>query len=132
MVSSDHWQPAQATIFRKGDNQAGEQHYRLAEEDDDCVEITGPIVAGRILGDPFENIYSVTMETRGTGANGPIKFSVEVPPEGLRVSVPGDPMSVEQSDVVNAILGSRIPRGRKKRLVIATGALTPGMRKGEA
>ena len=133
MVSSDHWQPVQTAVFRKGAEgaQKVQQHYRLSDAEEDCVEITGPIVEGRLCGDPFEDVYSVTMETRGTGANGPIKFSVEVPPEGVRVTLPGDPLSLTQQDVVNAIVASKIPRGRKKRLVIATAAVTPGMRKGD-
>ncbi len=134
MVSSDHWQPIQTSFFRKANNGAerGLPYYRLSDDEEDCVEIAGPEVEGRIVGDPFEGVLTVTMESRGPGANGQIRFTVEVPPEGLRVAVHGDQVSPRQQDVINAIVASKtIPRGKRKRIVVATGALIPGMQKDE-
>jgi hypothetical protein len=134
MVSSDHWQPLQTSFFRKAANstEQNNQHYRLSDDEEDCVEIVGPMLEGRIVGDPFEGELTVTMESRGPSAGGQIKFTVEVPPEGLRVAVHGERLAPKQQDVINAIVASKtIPRGKRKRIVVATGALIPGIKKGE-
>jgi hypothetical protein len=116
VIESEHWRPAADSVFR------GKPHPNTARTAAaGAALLNGPVVDGRIDGNPLGDEPKATLEPRVENVDGPIEFSIRVARDSFVVTPRGAPaVSGTQKAVLDALFADAFPRDRKNRLKVAS------------